>query len=380
MPSILPYRVAADIQRDYLDSGKLKAGDRLPTVRALQAVYGVSNGTIAHALTLLQEQGVIERHHGSGCIVCQASEDTGSKATDIMGLILSVSGLEITMGVYDGVDRACRSNGYHLMMASTNDNYETEREQLERMVSAGCKGVVLFPCSRTRTQLQNDYLRTEHRDLPIVVVDNVHAEQKRPGVLFDNYRACYEMTERLLQEGHKQIAFVDNLNMRNMIINKPTRDRYAGYIAALKSAGCTARDTDHWEAFDASSKDGAADLVPFLTNWKEQPERPTAVIALEDHTAVHIINVARRLGIAVPGDLRVLGFDHLSIGYSVSPPFATTRPDFVRAGEIAAQTVLRMIAEGTDESANYILPVPVVRWHSEIEREIMDTEFAGLNY
>lgn len=354
--------VADAILADFVQSGLLQPGNRLPPVRELEHRYNASRATIVHALSLLEQQGWVEKRHGSGCYVRQPEASPAVLPRNLIGFIARNTNTEVILRVYAGIERVARTHNLHVLVASSDDSYELEREQIARLIRAGCRAVVLFPVTRTERQLREDYLKEEFLDFPIVLVDIAYPEQKRPQVVFDNYLLGYEMTEMLLHEGHRRIAFMDMEAGEEQLMHYSTRERYRGYLDALHHAGIPVHSEDRWIIRGRTpGEDMFEEVMPFLHEWKRQESRPTAVIAIEDFCAMRTIEAARTLGIRVPEELTVVGFDNLTIARGFSPPFPTSDPDFRRAGEIAGRLAIQQIRGNLTEPLIYMLPVAIKR-------------------
>src|SRR5262249_13704706 len=131
------------------------------------------------------------------------------------------------------------------------------------------------------------------------------------------------------------------------------------YLDALRFARRPCRAEDRWGVSGLGIPPEA--IRVWLTAWRAQPERPTALIALEDRVAIQIVQQAQELGIRVPEELCITGFDNLAVGRSFSPPFPTTEPDFRRAGEIATRLAIQQMRGERMEPCIYMLPVPIRR-------------------
>lgn len=358
----LPYRIALAIVSEYLETGYLQAGDRLPPVRELEQRYRVSRNTVLHALSLLEQQGYVVRKHGAGVFVRGASPSR-TPAAPLLGFVGPNIYADLMLRVYEGVEKVVRLHQMHVVMGSTSNDYHVERWQVGRMVELGCQAIVLFPCTRTESQLRQDYLKQEFTEVPIVLVDTAYPEQGRPQVVFDNYRAGYEMTQLLLQEGHRRIVFMDFARREDNWMHYSTRERYRGYVDALRMAGVTPDPSDHWVIWDKhfALDDLRPDIELFLRQWLTTSHPPTAIIAIEDAIAMQIVVMAQDLGIRVPEQLSVVGFDDLPAARLFRPTFPTTAPDFQRAGELAAELALRLLRGERLPSLVYLLPAPVRR-------------------
>lgn len=370
MKRSLPYRIALSIVSEYLETGYLRAGDRLPPVRALEKQYGVSRNTVLQALSLLEQQGYLYRRHGAGVFVAGQSPVPQREAS-LLGFVGPNVHADLMLRVYEGIERFARSHQMHVVVGSTSNDYDVERWQVARMVELGCRAIVLFPCTRTESQLHRDYLKSEFLDTPIVLVDTAYPEQGRPQVVFDNYHAGYEMTQLLLHEGHRRIAFMDFARREDDWVHYATRERYRGYVDALRSAGCTPEPEDRWVIWEKhfAVEDVRAEIAGFLQRMQQAKDKPTAVIAIEDYTAVQTIVLAQEMGIHVPDELSVVGFDDLPVARMFRPAFPTTAPDFGRAGELAAELAWRLMQGESLHSLVYMLSVPIRRRGAVLKRK-----------
>lgn len=356
-------KVAREILARYLETGKVQAGAKLPSIRDLTTVLGASSSTVANALSILQAQGYVRKEHGVGCFVADVPEAASSDLTPpsiafIMPTALSTGCLA---RIYAGVERSCRNLGYDLVTASAEYDYDAEEALVDRFAASGCQGIVMNAVTRTRRQLSNDYLRARHRDFPIVLVDIAYPEQQRPQVVFDNHRAGLEMTRLLLEKGHRRIAFMHAALPTGVEpLHRSTADRYQGYLQALQEAGVTPRAQDQWHAH-LILEDHESEAEATLKAWLTQPARATAVVTLTDDVALDMVHGARALGIDLPRDLQITGFDNIRAARTIRPAFPTTDPDFERAGDAAVDLLSRLIAGDLAEPLTYMLPAPLVR-------------------
>jgi len=274
-------------------------------------------------------------------------------------LICNSQDVHMMRRLHTGVDAVCHQHGYSVVVTSSHFSYEQERIQVERLIDAGCEGIILYPAVRSRDEARKDYLMSEHLDYPIVLIDLALPGHKRPQVLFDNYRAGLDMTRYLLDKGHRRIAFMDYKAGDIEMVHRSVMDRYKGYTVAIESSGLVVNPDDRWVLPAHMHEDVTDALAAMLHNWLEQEDRPTALIALEDSRAALTISIARDLGINIPDDLEVVGFDDLPIGRVIRPHFTTTKPDFARAGEIGTELLLQLINGDVDQPMVYLLPVPI---------------------
>ena len=366
MKHSLQHKIADSILTDYINSGRIEPGQKIPTVRELKDIYGTSDTTIQRSLSILELWGVIIRRPGSGCYVSDIREVYLKPSLKILGCVVSCTDTETGFHMFSGIETACRQRGYQMLVATTNDDYNMEMESVSKQIDMGCDAIVICPALRTQEQMASDYLKTSFKNFPIVLLDNGFPEQNRSHVIFDNYSAGYGMTEMLIKEGHKRIAF---MRPGNNLLIKSVRDRHKGYVDALRVAGIQYNEEDVWplgitqSIYKGSHENAFSVIKNKLSKFNDNGNHATAVLALEDTLATHTIMIARGLGIDVPGQLRVVGFDNQPIARLFTPAFPTTNPDFNEASKIAAEMAIDLATGELSGSAIYVnkLPLPIIR-------------------
>jgi len=361
----LPKRIAETFISDVLLAGPMEPGDRLPTVRDLQRKFEVSTSTVAAALVLLEKQGIIYRKHGSGCFVKQLPEQQAEKTKTCkqIGLIYPDSAAESVLDdVLTGIRDNCKQHGITLTTA-TVATYEQEELQAKTMAQYGVDALIIYPLPRTIKQYRKDYLAEPFTNLPVVLTDLAYPKQQRSNVTFDNYQLGFDITMRLLEEGHTRIAFKKMKSQNREIFYRSNNDRYEGYLDALQTKGIEPLPELCWsEDFHSDSGDTLA--AEFIKTFRDKPEteRTTAVICLEDIHAAFLIRCAKEAGVAVPDELRVVGFDHIPTASEIAGmPFPTTAPDFHRMGTLAVTIAIRETRAPAAQPLNYVLPVEL-KW------------------
>ncbi|MBI4027727.1 MAG: substrate-binding domain-containing protein [Verrucomicrobia bacterium] len=340
------------ILRDYVTSGIVKVGDRLPSTVELAMRYQCSQPTIGKAVATLAAEGWLIPRRGSGVYVATTPERTGKRRQRRIGCIVQSLRPVLSHRVFEGVDFVARREDCLLEVASSNWSVTEERRQIERMQQRGVQGIVLSPTTCRLTE--QEYLGHEFRDFPIVVVDLYQPWMKRPHLIFDNWTAGREMTRHLIEQGRKQIAF---LKFDDAIPYRSVDDRVAGYRRALEDAGepFAPERVIAFEGKGPMTKGHVAALERVLA----LRPRPTALITPYDPYAEASIEHLRSRGIAVPEEMLVAGFDDLQ-EKTWGERFPTTRPDFVRMGERAAEMLLERIGSRYPETTEVILPCPLV--------------------
>ena len=353
--------IASAIRRDYIDVADIRPGTAIPRIRDLARIYSVSPGTIQNAIGILQAQGVIYSLAGSGCYVSPlappaAEAAPGTAASSLIGLVCQVRN-ELTMRLQAGVDGRCREEGSSMVTALSGHRYEDELAQVQRAVNSGCSGVIIEPSVRVRGRVEADYLTTQILPVPLVLVDMALPGRLHSQVLFDNYRAGYEMTRHLIQKGHREIVFMEQEWHGTLQLQSSVQDRQRGYLQALQNFGLSVPALAPLRSDEQGNR---YEFGGWLKQWKTHSPRPGAVIAVEDTHAAALISQAALHGIEVPQDLEIAGFDDLSVRHTVTPRFPTVRADWELAGSIAVDLLQQQLRGDLQAPVVYLLPTTLV--------------------
>ncbi len=365
LPQSLVEKIAQTLYRDFVETGKLQPGDSFPSIRELHSRYGTSRTTIAEALGQLQAKGVLVKRHGSGSYLSPTARQVPEIQSATLGVVTPAPSTNDLMArLFVGVETMAQRHNMSVLYGAHSSGYTNEYAQVKRMFDLGCSAVILSPVGRTLEQDALDYLDREFLDKVIIKVGQSLNTPKRIQITFDNVSAGYAMTKLLLDEGHEHIAFIRIVAKDPVRIRPALRDRYEGYQEALRDAGKVMRPKDYWEIPSNDRCDSFHAIGPALaclrTHWLANDDPATAVIAPMDLDAVMVINAARYLGIEIPESLRVVGFDNMTIGKGIWPPFPTTESCHTQAGELAVRLAIQQLKGEIEPPANYVLPVTLL--------------------
>ncbi|ESQ88696.1 LacI family DNA-binding transcriptional regulator [Asticcacaulis benevestitus] len=227
-----------------------------------------------------------------------------------------------------GAMRACRQRGYHLTVEETRNYEEGGLEGFrKRLLAARFDGIVLTPPVTEDVGLM---ALLEQLKLPYVRIAPVSDYERSSYVYMDDEAAGYEMTCYLIDRGHSEIAFLDN------ILGLASSDqRRSGYVRAMNEAGFTIRP--EWSGHRLS----------YLSTRMEEVERlilldtrPTAIFASADFLAFGAIAAAYKNGLTVPKDISIVGFDNSPGCESVWPPLTTVHQPIADMAETATYLLL----------------------------------------
>jgi LacI family xylobiose transport system transcriptional regulator len=226
-----------------------------------------------------------------------------------------------------GVQRAAVARGLSLVLSETGNRHTPGPEWLDQVLRRRPAGVVLV-FSDLPTSAKE---RLALRGIPFVVLDPAgDPAPDVPSVGSANWSGGVQAARHLIELGHRSIAVIGGPN--DMMCS---RARVSGFRAALDEAGVPFReDALRWGNF--AREDGLA----FGRELLQLPDRPTAVFAGNDLMALGVLEAARMLGLSVPRDVSVVGYDDLEIAHWSGPPLTTVRQPLAEMGEQAALLAL----------------------------------------
>lgn len=247
---------------------------------------------------------------------------------------------EFYAGICEGIMR--RANALNLqLIVSTADDW---RQMAVNAQSKQVEGVILG--GDAAPELVSEF---QARNTFIVLVNNRMEGFDLPCVVADEREGIGLAARRLAQAGHKRIALMMG-GYSPYIVG----ERYAGFIEAMASLGLPVSDADVTMC-DRSAASAAQSAMKLLSG----PERPTAVLAVSDVVAAGVMKAARRLGLSVPGQLAVTGYDDSAICNLLEPELTSVHVDVRRMGETAVD-LLRRGMDGGETPRLTVIPTRLV--------------------
>jgi DNA-binding LacI/PurR family transcriptional regulator len=343
-PTALYMQLASQI-RAAIRSGELPPGVRLPSELELAERYRLSRGTVRQAMNILVNEELVERVPGKGTFV---------KAIDpvaLIGVILPYVGDALTMDILVGVEQTAKQQNCQVIFAQTEERPQQQTLDIRRMRDQRAAGIILFPL----TNLAHDDIVAglAAEGVPLVLVDRYFPNLATDVVVVDNFDGGRQATEHLIALGHKRIGFIaaDSLGTTSI------HDRYEGYRRALAAHGLPC--DERLFLFLPGEAPPAA-----LGAYLRQSSRPTAVFASNDFSALRVMRRAEELGLRVPEDLAVVGFDNIKEAAELSVPLTTVAQSGRQIGQRACELLLEQLNQGRHTSRHEVLPVKLIVRHS----------------
>lgn len=302
-----------------------EAGVSVATVsRALRRPETVSHETRSRIETLVTRHQYVPDARAAGL---------SSRRTGLVGLLVPTLSNSIYAAFAEAVQNRLQDAGRKLMIANTNYVEQLESQIVRALVESRVEGVIFTGYRRDPAI----YQLLRHYRIPFVVTWSTSPTPDVPSISFDNTCAAKAATTTLLKLGHRRIGLICGLSA----LNDRAEQRIEGYRAALAKVGLPLDpDLVRECPFDAARGAAAAESLLAL------PNRPTALFCANDIQAMGALFACQKLGVSVPSELSILGFDDLPVVRVTNPPLSTVHVPAHEMGEAVAEALVRAADTG----------------------------------
>ena len=231
------------------------------------------------------------------------------------------------------VEREAEKAGYTLVICSTSDRAADTRRRLARLLDQGIDGVI-----HAAVGLDEKAVLSALDDLRRIVFTNRRpSHPDASSVVSDNVSGAAELTGHLLGNGHRRIGFIGG---PEYALN--AQDRLAGFRTAMEGVPGTVALV-HAGSFSRETGELA------VRSWMELDARPTAIVGVNDSVAFGAMDELMRLGLRVPTDMALAGFDGTELAASRVVGLTSVDQHIDEMGRLAVQTLLRQL-----KSSNFV--------------------------
>ncbi|MGI6131801.1 MAG: LacI family DNA-binding transcriptional regulator [Bacillota bacterium] len=236
-----------------------------------------------------------------------------------------------------GVEESLRQGGYQVFFSTLGERDEDMAAIRGFASGRRVDGLILAGCDVDREYID----RIVSLEIPLVLVDNNIISPKVPCVMTDNTAGAREAVEHLIGLGHEDIGFVSGPLTHSSLF-----ERYQGYRQAMEAHELPVRQelSVIYDDVSSFSVEGGFDAA---TRLMSRSKRPTAIFAANDPMALGVMKAALSLGLAVPLDVSIVGFDDVEAAAHTSPPLTTVRVDKTDLGRHAARLLSELIDGGS---------------------------------
>jgi len=266
-----------------------------------------------------------------------------SKKTTTVGVIIPDISNVFYAELARGIEDIATMYRYNIILSNSDQNEKKEIELLDTMYGKQVDGIVMMSENVTPDILE----KMGHSPSPIVLAGSVEDSNKIPSVNIDYVQAAYEAVKKLIEHGHKRIAFVSG--PFSSTINK--EHKFVGYKKALEEAGI-AIDEDLVVAAEDSYDSGMEDYETL----DQLTDAPTAYFTGSDELAIGIMHAAQDAGKVVPNDLEVISFENSKLARMVRPQLSSMVLPLYDIGAVSMRLLTKIMSKEQVDQIHVILP------------------------
>jgi GntR family transcriptional regulator of arabinose operon len=317
------YKKIIDDLLQAIESGQLQEHAQLPTEKELSQTYQVSRITSKRALTELENQGLIYRIQGKGSYV-QTRKPKKKNVARILFLIPFVN--DLSLGNFnEGLAPITSEHHYEVIMSSTE--FLINKQAADIM--ADFDGMIYY--AHNTEDFLDTLFELSIQQFPVIILDKKIHDLPYPTVQSDNFSGGEMATTYLASLGHQRIAYI----FGESSLPQSVRQRYLGYIHATK---------EQHLSFHTALSDKQAILGEQTVDYLLE-NAITGVVCENDLVAIALMNQIKRVNIAIPSQLSVVGFDNIQAASLIDPALTTIAQDFKGMGKLAGEMLIKWIEQ-----------------------------------
>ncbi|MFT5177358.1 LacI family DNA-binding transcriptional regulator [Alteromonas sp.] len=325
----------------------------MPTIYQVAERAGVSLSTVSRVLNgkasvnkVLKERvekAVKELNYRPNSV----ARSLANNRTDSVGVLVPELNAPFFGDLMQAVESTLRAADKHVIISVGRNCLETEKDAIEFLISRNCDALIMHA-----EALSDEYLlELNQSKLPVALVNRQVEGLPEACTSLDNEKGGYLATRHLLELGHKDIAYISG----------PTDKcdaslRLEGHRRALSEAGLPINPQLIFNG-DYSEEDGKIGLLELMA--RDVPF--TALVCANDWMASGAISCARDLGMSLPHDLSVVGFDDVVFAHHVFPRLTTVSNPIAEMAEMSAKYILNKVYGQANNVQLYFEPSLVVR-------------------
>jgi GntR family transcriptional regulator, arabinose operon transcriptional repressor len=282
-----------------IESGELAPGAKLEPEEALATRLGVSRHTAHRALHELQRQGLIARQRRWGSVVASHPPKKANRVAYMVDFANIRFQGDLMMHIEHALPEDTR-----LVVTTSKGDPEREAENLRR-ISKEVDGIICYPADGDSNAAVFNQLADS--GYPLVLIDRAPRGSEHLVVLTDNEQASQDAVQKLVDRGHRRIAFFGSNNDHAQSV----RERFNGYCAAVAPLNYSVRTYERWIplALEKSPESMFQAVIDALVAMRFSPDPPTAAFCVHDRLAMGLIEACEGLNLTIGTDFDIATFN-----------------------------------------------------------------------
>ncbi|PSU95195.1 transcriptional repressor PurR [Photobacterium leiognathi subsp. mandapamensis] len=311
----------------------------MATMKDVAKLAGVSTSTVSHVInkTRFVSEEISERVNKAAKELNYYAPSALARSfkvnrTKTIGMLVTTSTNPFFGEVVKGVERSCYQQGYSLILCNTEGDHQRMHESINTLLQKRVDGLILM-CATLEGEHFDIF--EHYADIPVVVMDWGPMQFTSDKIQDNSLRGGYMAAKYLIDAGHSEIGCITGPLDRIQ-----AEMRYNGYLQAMDEAGFSVEPSWVVEA-DFECEGGYNAFTQLHANGT----LPSALVVANDMMAMGVINAANEVGIQIPEQLSIIGYDDIHIAKFMSPSLTTIHQPKYRLGQAAVETLLTRLDE-----------------------------------
>ena len=255
-------------------------------------------------------------------------------SSGIIGIIVPDLVTYFYASIISGISDMAKQKGYSVIIASSYEQYEEEKQCLENLINIRVEGVMA--CISQETTDYSHFEALEELNIPLAFFDRVCLPDKFSSVVADNQESARIATEHLLQNGSKRVGFIGGADYLGIV-----KKRKEGYVEALQKYNIPIE-----EALIICEKMTPEEGCEATKRLLNLPNPPDAILAMNDTLAFAAMKEIKNNNLRIPQDIALIGYTDDTHSNYVEPALTAIAHNTYEMGTTACRLLLKQIQEG----------------------------------
>ena len=312
-----------------------KQSPNVPTIKDVAKAAGCSTATVSRALATPEKVSDATRERVNRAIAqvgyapnIAARNLRRAESKTIVALLPDISN-PFFSEIISGMEDVAHQAGYQILIGDCEHDPARAEAYFRLLSTNQADGIVLLTSEIPKTLIKQ---ADGQADFPLVMACEFFSDIDLPLIAIDNHQASCQAIDYLVSLGHQRIATLTGPAGNPICLERLRGYRDALSVHDLIDQACVAEG-------DFSFRSGFQQGLALLDN----AQRPTAIFCHSDEMAIGVLKAARQLGIAVPGQLSVVGFDNIGLSEYCEPELTTVSQPRNEIGQQAMQSLLHLL-------------------------------------
>ncbi len=351
---------------EQIEQGVFQPNDRIPTEEELVRITGLARATVRQAVQNLVNMGYLSRKRRLGTFVLNRAVEANKRT--IVGLLVPDIRSGYAGELARGAEDEAAKNRHSLILCNTDDLFVKADLQSDRLIENGVNGVIFVPTAASDARNHLIVEKFARKGIPVVFADRTIPDAGVDFVTTDNFQGAYGLTQYLIHKGHRKIAIALST------LFSTERQRLDGYQKALSDRNVPLDPSIVFTNDDPYHEKHYLECARALFS---QSGKATAIFAGHDRIAYLFYSVGREMGISIPGDISLVGYDDLPFTHSHPASLTTVHQPIYEMGQESMKRIISRIRGEDGEPRRIVLKSYLVERSSV---QPLKQSIRGVNY